>query len=219
MSYGTNAPQGFQSYGTQTAASFTGQTTQYAIKDKTASSIFTGDPVVVTDGYLAPLTKGLTTLAAMPVGIFLGCEWESPDPNIWGLAKSPYWPANTAWKNEAIPGMGWVIVDPTATWNIQVSTSADATADTATVKAEQIGQYANWAIASGGNKFTPPNPGKGNTSTGQSGVYLDASTINGTPVGLPLVILGLTPMPGNVPGKPFNNVIVGWNPKIVKPSA
>ena len=85
MSYGTNAPQGFQSYGTQTAASFTGQTTQYAIKDKTASSIFTGDPVVVTDGYLAPLTKGLTTLAAMPVGIFLGCEWESPDPN----GKSP----------------------------------------------------------------------------------------------------------------------------------
>jgi hypothetical protein len=221
MSYGTNAPQGFQSYGTQTAASFTGQTTQYAIASGYNTSIFTGDPVILKNGVLNPVTDGSTVklLSAMPVGIFLGCEWQSPDPNIWGLAKSPYWPANTVLKNPALPAMAWVIVDPNATWNIQVSTAADAAADTATVKADQVGLYATWGIKKEGETLQPPNPGKGNTSTGQSGVYLDASSIKADPVGLPLVILGLTPMPGNKPGIPFNNVLVGWNPKIVKPSA
>lgn len=85
MSYGTNAPQGFQSYGTQTAACFTGQTAQYAIASGYNTSILTGDPVILKNGVLNPVTDGSTVklLSAMPVGIFLGCEWQSPDPNIW----------------------------------------------------------------------------------------------------------------------------------------
>ncbi|GAO98100.1 hypothetical protein Cva_00748 [Caedimonas varicaedens] len=223
MSYGQNAPQGFQSQGTQTAATFTGQTQMYAIKSGYATSIFTGDPVVMDAGYLKPVTDGTTVklLSAMPLGIFQGCQWNSPDTNIQGLAKSPYWSANTVVQpfGGIDSAYAWVITDPNATWNIQVSTSAGATADTATVKADQIGLYATWGIKQTGNTLVPKNPGVGNTATGQSGVYLDASTINANPVGLPLVILGFTLIPGNKPGMPFCNVIVGWNPKIVKPSA
>jgi len=223
MSYGQNAPQGFQSYGTSTAATFTGQMVQYAIASGYAENIFTGDPVVLDAGYLKPVTDGTTVklLSAMPVGIFQGCQWNSPDTNVQGLAKSPYWAKNTVVKpwGGVAAASAWVIVDPNATWNIQVSTSADAAANTATVKADQIGLYATWGIKQTGNTLVPKNPGVGNTSTGQSGVYLDATSINAAPVGLPLVILDFTPLPGNAPGIPFNNVIVGWNPKIVKPSA
>ncbi|GAO99068.1 hypothetical protein Cva_01743 [Caedimonas varicaedens] len=223
MSYGQNAPQGFQSQGTQTAATFTGQTHMYAIKTGYATSIFTGDPVILDGGYLKHLTDGTasTTLATMPIGIFQGCQWNSPDVNIQGLAKSPYWPANTVVQpfGGITSAYAWVITDSNATWNIQVSTSADDVAATATVKPEQIGQYATWKLRKQGNKLIPANPGTGNTATGQSGVYLDATTIKADPVGLPLVILGFTLMPGNKPGMPFCNVIVGWNPKIVKPAA
>ena len=224
MSYGTNAPQGFQPQNTQTSATFTGQMFMYRIPSGYNNSIFTGDPVVLTNGTLVPVTDGTaaTTLATMPLGIFQGCEWNAVDPNVLGLSKSAYWQANTVTKNAAVGASGWVITDPNATWNIQVSTSADAEAATATVKPAQIGQYATWALKSGGNKFKPlqaVNPGTGNTATGQSGVYLDASSIKDNPVGLPLVILGFVPHPQNRLGKPFCNVIVGWNQKIVKPSA
>ena len=223
MSYGQNAPQGFQSQGTQTAATFTGQTQMQAIKSGYATSIFTGDPVVMDAGYLKPVTDGTTVklLSAMPLGIFQGCEWNSPDANVQGLAKSPYWSANTVVQpfGGIDSAYAWVITDPNATWNIQVSTSADAAADTAIVKADQIGLYATWGIKQTGNTLVPKNPGAGNTSTGQSGIYLDASSIKADPVGLPLVILGFTRVPGNTPGMPFCNVIVGWNPKIVKPGA
>jgi hypothetical protein len=223
MSYGQNAPQGFQSYGTRTAATFTGQAVQYPLQSGYAENIFTGDPVVLDAGYLKPVTDGTTVklLSAMPVGIFEGCQWNSPDANIQGLAKSPYWAANTVIKpwGGVADASAWVIVDPDATWNIQVSTSADAAADTATVKANQIGLYATWGIKQTGDTLVPKNPGTGSRATGQSGVYLDASSIKADPVGLPLVILGFTPMPGNAPSIPFNNVIVGWNPKIVKPGA
>jgi hypothetical protein len=225
MSYGQNAPHGFQSHGTSTAATFTGQMVQYAIASGYAENIFTGDPVVLDAGYLKPVTDGttVTKLSQMPVGIFQGCQWNSPDTNVQGLAKSPYWAKNTVVKpwGGVAAASAWVIIDSQATWNIQVSTSADEDAATATVKTDQIGQYATWGIKSGGNKFNPAqplNPGTGNTSTGQSGVYLDAKSIKADPIGLPLVILDFTPMPGNVPGKPFCNVLVGWNPKIVKPA-
>ena len=161
MSYGQNAPQGFQSYGTTTAATFTGQMVSYAIQSGLNQDIFTGDPVVLDAGYLKPVTDGTTVklLSAMPLGIFQGCEWNSPDANVQGLAKSPYWSANT-------------VVQPF-----------------------------------------------GGIDSAYAWVITDASSIKADPVGLPLVILGFTRMPGNTPGMPFCNVIVGWNPKIVKPGA
>lgn len=220
MSYGTNAPQGYQLQNTQTSSTFTGQMFMYRIPSGYGTSIFTGDPVILKAGVIEPVTDGatITKLAQMPLGIFQGCEWNSQDPNVLGLSKSQYWPANTVTKNPKVGAYGWVITDPNATWNIQVSTSADAAAATATVKVDQIGQYATWGIKQTGNTLVPKNPGAGNTATGQSGVYLDAASIKADPIGLPLVILGFTPDPRNKPGKPFCNVIVGWNPKIVKPS-
>jgi hypothetical protein len=216
MSYGTNAPSGFQSYGTQTAASFTGQTALHAIQSGSAEPIFTGDPVIVTGGFLLPVTEGPEALKGMSCGVFQGCQWKSPDPNVWGLAKSPYWPANTivqAYEGTQ-SGSGWVIVDPNATWNIQVSVSKKDQLKKATVTAAQIGQYANWSV--GGEDFEddliPNNPEGGNTSTGQSGVYLDAITLTEDILKAPLKILGFTPIPGNGPGLLFNNVLVGWNP-------
>lgn len=220
MSYGRNSPQGYQLQNTQTSATFTGQMFMYRIPSGYNTSIFTGDPVILKAGVIEPVTDGtaVKTLAQMPLGIFQGCEWNSQDPNVLGLSKSQYWPANTVTKNPKVGAYGWVITDPNATWNIQVSTSADAAAATATVKVDQIGQYATWGIKQTGNTLVPKNPASGNTATGQSGVYLDAASIKADPIGLPLVILGFTPDPRNKPGKPFCNVIVGWNPKIVKPS-
>ncbi len=225
MSYGRNSPQGFQPQNTQTSATFTGQMFMYRIPSGYNTSIFTGDPVILKAGVIEPVTDGtaVKTLAQMPLGIFQGCEWNAVDPNVLGLSKSQYWPANTVTKNPKVGAYGWVITDLNATWNMQVSTSDKTKAKDATVKPEQIGQYAAWKI--GGDAFDPAvpgalnNPASGNTATGQSGVYLDAASIKDTPVGLPLVILGFTPDPRNKPGKPFCNVIVGWNPKIVKPGA
>ncbi|WP_338453755.1 hypothetical protein Bealeia1_01992 (plasmid) [Candidatus Bealeia paramacronuclearis] len=101
-----------------------------------------------------------------------------------------------------------------------MSSSKDDSA-LATVKQEQIGSGAQWMI--GGvvfkdvdGKKIPANPTTGSIETGQSGVYLDAATIKSSTdagfVNCPIIILDFVPMPGNAPGLPFNNVIVGWNP-------
>ena len=224
MSYGQNKPQGFQSAGSKTAASFTGQIIQYPIKSGLPASIFTGDPVYLEAGYLVPATFSMkadgknSAITGLPVGIFQGCEWWSTDPNVMGPSKSPYWPANTQTKVPTVPANSWVINDPNATWNIQVSSSGD-NIKVATVEQAQIGSGAQWMIGSTKSftdKTVPVNPTAGSTATGQSGVYLDATTITDSAdkgfVNCPLIILDFVPMPGNAPSLPFNNVIVGWNP-------
>ncbi|WP_331256811.1 hypothetical protein [Candidatus Bealeia paramacronuclearis] len=189
------------------------------------ASIFTGDPVFLDAGYLVPATSsmkanGQSNITGLPIGVFQGCEWWSTDPNVMGPSKSPYWPANTQTK-VASPANAWVINDPNATWNIQVSSSAGGDYKNATVKQEQIGSGAQWAID--GKAFNQvngqdisANPTTGSIETGQSGVYLDAATIKSSTdagfVNCPIIILDFVPMPGNAPGLPFNNVIVGWNP-------
>lgn len=219
MSYGQNKPQGFQSCGSKTAASFTGQIIQYPVKSGTAASIFTGDPVFLEAGYLVPITASIkdakSTITGLPIGVFQGCEWWSTDPNVMGPSKSPYWPANTQTKTTA-PANSWVINDPNATWNIQVSSSGDDS-KLATVSQKNIGSGAQWMIGATKNFTTvPTNPTTGSTATGQSGVYLDATTIKPATdagfVNCPIIILDFVPMSGNSPDLPFNNVIVGWNP-------
>ena len=223
MSYGQNKPQGFKSSGSKTAASFTGQIIQYPIASGLKTSIFTGDPVMLEAGYLVPATTSMkadgknSAITGLPIGIFQGCEWWSTDPNVMGPSKSQYWPANTQTKVGA-PANSWVINDPNATWNIQVSSSGDDS-KLATVSQKNIGSGAQWMIG-GAKAFTdksiPVNPDTGSTATGQSGVYLDATTIKPATdagfVNCPIIILDFVPMPGNAPDLPFNNVIVGWNP-------
>jgi hypothetical protein len=78
-----------------------------------------------------------------------------------------------------------------------------------------MGRNANFALTV--NSFDPiagvtpaANPAAGNTISGQSGYYLDYSTLAVTAT-LSLKLIRFTPVPGNIAGVVFNNALVKIN--------
>lgn len=188
MSYGTNAPQGFQPSVTYTGATWSGQQSNYLITSGYSTSIFTGDPVAP----LADGTIGIGVAGSAVLGVFQGCTY--PDSN--GIYQFfPYWLANAVvFGTPAGPANAFVLDDPAIEFNIQTSTS---------LVLVDVWQNANFAIAAG------------STRTGQSGTYLDMATKNTTAT-LNCKIIGLTPVVGNTFGLAFNNALVTLNNHVLK---
>lgn len=165
-----NAPYGFRQQQSATGAPSNFEMVNKTIAYNDTTKIFFGDPVKLLDtGYVAQWTA--TTAVSQLAGIFAGCEYLSTANGK--MVSSAFWPgadvASTAQSTivaKIIPCTGAVA----STFLVQ----SDATG----VAFAGIGQNIDVAL------------GTGNTSSGQSGAYLDVSTINTTAT-LPFRIIGL----------------------------
>ena len=240
MTYGVNAPNGLRPRWTLQGGTFSSTLSSYLIASGYSNApavlvpgitygIFSGDPVrLLADGTIG------VGLPGMPMcGTFFGVKYTDAARNF---VYSPYWPAGQTLLNST--SVEALIVDaPDTLYDAQSSNSNPTGVDAATlqlgVKQADLNKNANFAL--GGTAFTdaivPQNPASGRAVGGQSGFYLDVSTL-GEPAGGNLKIIRLTPMqnngsalvpnfngnrfytaPGFVGAGPgnFNNVVVSIN--------
>lgn len=118
MTYGTNAPAGFQPVRMINGAAWTGATNPYPITTTYATALYKGDPLAqLSDG-----TVGVGVAGATCLGVFFGCKYIASD----GTVKfSPYWPGNpgvlTGSTVEAL-----VIDDPNVVYTVQETNASGA---------------------------------------------------------------------------------------------
>jgi hypothetical protein len=231
MSYGINAPQGLQPISSVTGGSWTQKLSVYYISSTTANgattgyatSLFSGDPVVFntangganyvnTSGTIALYNptyadNAPSTFAHAPIlGVFMGCEYLTPNLGTNNLIKSPYWPGGAQVQAGSFI-KAWVLDDPYAIFDIQISTHIAAAANAFqgiipalpiqnpagnNAQALLAGNFgSNFALNVGGgggfgtitnggtNLGYRDNPATGSTITGQSAYYLDVTTPTG----------------------------------------
>lgn len=166
----TNAPFGFKQQVSATGAPSNFEIVYKQIAYNDTTKIYTGDPVkMLNTGYIAQWTA--STAVSQLAGIFVGCEYLSTASGK--MVSAAFWPgadvASTAQSTiiaKIIPCTGAIA----PTFLVQSDSTGVAFAD--------IGQNVDVAL------------GTGSTLTGQSGAYLDVSTINTTAT-LPFRIVGL----------------------------
>jgi hypothetical protein len=192
MSYGTNAPNGFQPVKKLDGSAWTGATNPYQIANAYATALFRGDPVtILTDG-----TLGVGVAGATCVGVFWGVKWTDSTGRV---RFENFWPGNpgvlTGSTVEAL-----VIDDPNTVFSVQ-ETSGTGTAGTPIALADR-GLNINFLYTAG------------STATGSSAVSInnaseaDTSTLN-------CKIIQLDPTPGNAVGA-FANWLVVLNNHLYK---
>lgn len=184
----TAAPFGFQLAGFLDGRNGSlGQQTRL-IANADSNAVYSGDPVTsLSTGYVTRSTAGTTQIA----GIFIGCTYlnTSLGRTVW----SPSWPGSGATGDIT----AYVVTDPQAVFKVQAggSTTAIGIAD--------INANINFAL------------GSPNTTSGQSGAYVDQTTINPATTTLPFRIIGLVTAPPGAPGTDittgYNNVYVTFN--------
>jgi hypothetical protein len=192
MSYGTNAPNGFQPVKKLDGSAWTGATNPYEIVTTYATAIFRGDPVTIgSSGFLEVGTAGNTC-----VGVFWGVKWTDSTGRV---RFENYWPGNpgvlTGSTVEAL-----VIDDPDTVFSVQ-ETSGTGTAGTPIALADR-GLNINFLYTAG------------STATGSSAVSINNAS-EGTSNTLNCKILQLDPTPGNAVGS-FANWLVILNNHLYK---
>lgn len=184
----TFAPFGFsQNKGTGSAPTY--EQVPAPIAYNTAN-IFFGDPVFrLSDGTVAGVTTGPGPGTGVLAGIFVGCKYLSVSQKrtVW----SNYWPGSDVASTNTVEG--YLVNDPNAQFLVQSSGGSGITQ-------AMLGQLVQFAY------------GTGNTSTGLSGAYIDATSVGSTAT-LPFRIVSLTVPVGSstaVTGQ-YNNAIVAFN--------
>lgn len=176
------SPYGFKPVGTLTGP-YNAQFRQMKIADGYTTAIFSGDLVKCETTGTVILENGTAT--ALPVGVFMGCEYTVTATGQ--RVQAPYWPGSGGTDIVA-----YVFDNPFGVLQVQAN-GAIAQAD----------QFENIAIT------TRPNPG-GSVATGISRVTVDAAT-NATTNTLPLKIIGFVNGPESAPGDAFTDIIVTYN--------
>ena len=192
MSYGTNAPNGFQPVKKLDGSAWTGATNPYEIVTTYATAIFRGDPVTIgSSGFLEVGTAGNAC-----VGVFWGVKWTDSTGRV---RFENYWPGNpgvlTGSTVEAL-----VIDDPDTVFSVQ-ETSGTGAAGTPIALADR-GLNINFLYTAG------------STATGSSAVSINNAS-EGTSNTLNCKILQLDPTPGNAVGS-FANWLVILNNHLYK---
>lgn len=188
MTYGTNAPLGFQPVSLKSGAAWTGNTNAYPILSSGyATSIFRGDPVAQqSDG-----TMGIGVAGSAIRGVANGVKYIDTSGNVQWRS---YYPANTAAATGTTIELE-VIDDPNVMYTIQEANAA-GTAGTP-IALTDVNQNYNF------------HSGTGNTASGNSGFWLDNST-GGTTATNNLKLMWLDKSIGNVVGA-YANWIVELN--------
>lgn len=143
-----------------------------------ASVIYQGSPVIVTNDGTIAITGSASGDTYKHIGVFYGCEYVSSvtGKKTW----SNYWPGSGANTNFDI--IGYVYDNPTQRFTI----ATDATfTDRATAKA---------AIFENSQFNTGTS---GSTNTGVSSASLDVATLDASDASLPIKILGIYDDPTN----------------------
>lgn len=214
MSYGQNMPWGLQATKHLNGMPWNGQIAPYYIQSGYASSIFRGDPVIMTaSGAIQSLwdwaaagagggggNVGYGTHAIL--GVFAGCSYVQPtsvnpiDPASPGRS---YWPGGTQTLN-GVPAIAFVIDDPDVIYNMQSN-------GTPGMGAAQIGS--NYSVAFTQPPPVPPLPtpqAGGNTQTGVSTVVLDQGSVS-ILAQLNVRAIRWVETPGNVPVPPVASIL------------
>ncbi len=189
VSYGTNAPFGLQPRMHINGSVWNGQTQTFLIQNAYGTSLFTGDPVTLSGGYLIIATAGSGNPVA---GVFQGCLYTTAGSVI---TFAPYWPASTSTLSSA-GAQAYVCIDQTVLYDVQLNAVALVQTD--------IGANAN-LVANAGS-----------TISGQSGWALDdPATGNAT---YQTKVIALVPRPGNTFGTTYNNAYVMINNDLLNAS-
>ena len=168
MTYGVNAPKGFQP-----ARGLGGYTNTYALNEypitaTNATAIFTGDPVS-----LSTLGTVQAALASQPMlGVFFGTKYSVPSTIAYGAFQFPYWPGNPGVSTGNVP-VALICDDPNAIYTIQetATTQAAGSASGTPLTQGAVGLNANFLYVAG------------STTTGLSSVSLNNATTATTLVG------------------------------------
>jgi len=163
---------------------YAGSTRQMAIASGEGTSIFFGDAVKLSGGYI---TRDPADSAMTPVGVFMGCTFT--DPNSNQKVFKQYFPAGTV----AADIEAYVVDDPDALFKVAVVSGTTV-----------ISGVTQTAV--GLNAALVDNTGS--TITGDSLVAVSATTAtNGA---LPVRIVDVVPDTANSLGS-YTEVIVKWN--------
>lgn len=177
MSYGTNAPNGFQPVKKLDGSAWTGATNPYQIANAYATALFRGDPVTT----LADGTLGVGVAGATVVGVFWGVKFTDSTGRV---RFENYWPGNPGVLTGSVVE-ALVIDDPNTVFSVQ-ETSGTGTAGTPLTLADR-GLNINFLYTAG------------STATGTSAVSINNATEADT-AALNCKILQLDPTPGNAIG-------------------
>lgn len=182
------APIGLRPVGYIGGRPFAGATNEYRILSGYGTSIFHGDIVRIggsadttAEGYLVKDT-GTTTLTK-PIGVFMGCRYT--ESTTGQIVYREYFPASTA----ASDIYAFVADDPNTVFQLQ---SDEAVAQS------KLGL--NFALVQG----------SGSTTTGQSAVALDGSTLATTNT-LPMRVIGFQIGPNSAIGDTYTDCLVTYN--------
>lgn len=174
----TFSPNGFQAVRRLDGAAWTGSQNTALIAAANTHQFFFGDPVVrLSTGYIDRVAySSIPTQGTL--GIFVGCKV------VPGTSGSPWgWYQGVA---QATDTVAYIIDDPMCIFRCWVGTgTSSAAGGPATIA--NISENFAWQV------------GTGNTSSGQSGAYLDYGT-KGTTNTYPLTIVGLVTSPPGVNG-------------------
>jgi len=163
---------------------YAGSTRQLAIASGEGTSIFFGDAVRLSGGYI---TRDPADSAMTPVGVFMGCTFT--DPNSNQKVFKQYYPGGTV----AADIEAYVVDDPDALFKVAVVSGTTV-----------ISGVTQTAV--GLNAALVDNTGS--TITGDSAVAISATTAtNGA---LPVRIVDVVPDTANSLGS-YTEVIVKWN--------
>lgn len=161
-----------------------------------ASHIFYGDPVDLdAAGFITrqvEATDVVTSVGNMPIGVFLGCEYEVSSQ---GLLHRQMWTAGTITApNKSI--WGYVCDDPSMLFEMQSSGIINQSA---------IGLNAAFILGTA----TGGTPTGGNLATGNSRVSITAApAVTAT---MPIRIVDAVERPGSTLGDAFTDVVVRFN--------
>ena len=151
---------------------FAGSTRMYPIQYGYSTSIFYGDYVVLSRGFVTRATVDTGTTLNQSVGIFLGCTYTNPTTKQ--KLFSQYWPASTT----AGDCQAYIYDDPDAVFKAVVCSATTA--------------VASGALAMIGTNLSAID-NTGSTSTGNSANAVLAPTATPVTTTLPLRMIGVVP--------------------------
>ena len=187
----TNAPFGFSPEGTVSGSTPNFRLSRRLIAAGNSTAIFTGDAVVPVTGTSTGYIKQATASTIAMAGIFWGCKYLSISQGrpVW----SRYWPGSDA--NGDVTA--YVIDNPDAEFVVQAGGTAIGVASL--------------------NQNVQLNVGTGNTTTGQSGMYVENPNVTAT---LPFTITGFVQDPTGANGTDittaYNWVKVTFNNEVFR---
>jgi hypothetical protein len=194
MSYGTNAPQGFQPRQYLNGSTWSGEGGEYLINSGYETNLFTGDPITLLNNG----SIGIGVAGSAWVGVFNGVKYQD---SLGVQQFKPYWPASTVTFG-TVAATAFVIDDSNVLFDVQATTS-NAGTHTAAIVQTDLNLNCNGVAAAG------------STTTGQSAWSIDLATLNTTDT-LNTKLIRLTPVPGNDFGTLYNNALVLINNHIYK---